>query len=186
MCVGGAGSLPLESYSDEELASYLAPVAQEVGLDENGNMTYSFGENYTYEQDTYDRAQAEIERRQQLRDQLAEQAAERQSIFTDQQRQAKEMQQQQDAEIVRQGGLQQQAAQDRLAQEQQIGRERVATQAVSQSMQVLGRAGKSGTAPTAQMARGQTRTRARGASGGQGLRIGSSAAAPGTGLNIGG
>lgn len=187
MCTGGGGSVSIENQSDEDLALYQAPVAQEAGIDEEGNPIYSYGENHTYEQDAYDQAQAEIGRRQQLRDQLAAQAAERENIFSRQQQQANEMQQQQQAEIQRQGELQRQAEQDRLAQEKQIGRERLATQAMSQSMQVLARAGKTTAAPAAQVTRSaQPRSTPRATSGSQGLRIGSSVTAPGTGLNIGG
>jgi hypothetical protein len=186
MCSGGAGYGSIETQSDEELARYQAPVAQEAGIDEEGNPLYSYGENHTYEQNLYDQAQAEISRRQQVGEQLETIAAERQATLEDQQRQMREMQQQQQREMQRQGQLQQQAEQDRLGQEQQIGRERMASQAMSQSMQVLGRAGKSGTAPTAQVTRGQARAKVRATSGSQGLRIGSSVTAPGIGLNIGG
>ena len=100
MCGGGGGFAPIESYSDEDLASYQAPVAQEVGLDENGNMIYEFGENHTYEQNAYDQAQVEIGRRQQVRDQLAAQAAERENIVQTQRDQAAEMERQQSAIVT--------------------------------------------------------------------------------------
>ena len=128
---------------------------------------------------------AEQERRDGLRaanERLSQQRQAAMAQVAEQQKQAEAKRQE---ETQRQGQLQQQAEQDRLGQEQQIGRERTASQAMSQSMQVLGRAGKSGTAPTAQVTRGQARTKVRATSGSQGLRIGSSAAAPGTGLNIG-
>ena len=186
MCTGGGGYGSIESYSDEDLASYQAPVGQLAGYDEEGSPLYSYGENHTYEQDVYDQAQAEIARRQQIREQLETIAAERQATLEDQQRQMREMQQQQQTEMQRQGQLQQQAGRDRIAQEEQIGRERMATQAMSQSMDVLARAGKTTAAPAAQVTRGQDRARVRATSGSQGLRIGSSVTAPGTGLNIGG
>jgi hypothetical protein len=54
-------------------------------------------------------------------------------------------------------------------------------------MQVLGSSKAAGAAPTAQSTRGSRgRARARATAGSQGLRIGSSATAPGAGLNIGG
>lgn len=188
MCTGGGGYGPIESYSDEDLASYQAPVGQLAGYDEEGSPLYSYGENHTYEQDVYDQAQAEIVRRQQVREQLETIAAERQATLEDQQRQMREMQQQQQTEMQRQDQLQQQAGRDRIAQEEQIGREHMASQAMSQSMQVLGRSNKgaAASAPTAQVTRGQDRARVRATSGSQGLRIGSSVTAPGTGLNIGG
>ena len=128
---------------------------------------------------------AEQERRNNLRAANQQLADQRQSVLTQVAEQKKEAEVQQRAETQRQDQLQQQAEQDRIAQEEQIGRESTASQAMSQSMQVLSRAGKSTTAPTAQVTRGRAPTRVRGASGSQGLRIGSSAAAPGTGLNIG-
>ena len=129
---------------------------------------------------------AEQERRDGLRaanERLSQQRQAAMAQVAEQQKQAEAKRQE---ETQRQGQLQQQAEQDRLGQEQQIGRERMAGQAMSQSMQVLGRAGKSGTAPTAQVTRGQARTKVRATSGSQGLRIGSSVTAPGIGLNIGG
>lgn len=131
--------------------------------------------------------QVEQQRRDDLRaanERLSQQRQAAMAQVAEKQGQAEEQQQ---AEIQRQGELQRQVDQDRLAQEQQIGRERMAGQAMSQSMQVLGRAGKSTAAPAAQVTRGtQSRSAPRATSGSQGLRIGSAAAAPGTGLNIGG
>ena len=145
MCSGGGGSVSIENQSDEDLASYQAPVAQEAGLDEYGNMTYSFDENYTSEQNAYDQAQAEIDRRQQVRDQLAAQAAERENILKIQRDQAVEMEQQQTAIVTQQ---QEQAAQLQTQQAERVTGIRAAGNAVTQSLQILGRQGGK-QAPTA-------------------------------------
>lgn len=130
--------------------------------------------------------QAEQQRRTDLRasyKQLAETRSAEQARVAEAQKQAQVQQQE---ETQRQVQLQEQVEADRIAQEQQIGRERMATQAASQSMQVLGKAGATTAAPTAQTTRGSKgAARVRTTSGSQGLRIGSSVAATGAGLNIG-
>ena len=129
---------------------------------------------------------AEQQRRNDLRasyKQLAETRSAEQVRVAEAQKQA-QVQQQQEAQ--RQAELQRQAEQARIAQQQQLARERLATQAASQSMQVLGKAGATTAAPTAQTTRASKgAARVRTTSGSQGLRIGSSATAPGAGLNIG-
>lgn len=129
---------------------------------------------------------AEQQRRNDLRasyKQLAETRSAEQARVAEAQKQA-QVQQQEEAQ--RQVQLQEQAEQARIAQEQQLARERMATQAASQSMQVLGKAGATTAAPTAQTTRGSKgAARVRTTSGTQGLRIGSSVAATGAGLNIG-
>ena len=129
---------------------------------------------------------AEQQRRNDLRasyKQLAETRSAEQARVAEAQRQAQE---QQLAETQRQTELQRQTEQARIAQQQQLARERLATQAASQSTQVLGKAGATTAAPTAQTTRGSKgAARARTTSGTQGLRIGSSVAATGAGLNIG-
>ena len=129
-------------------------------------------------------ARAEQERRDSLRAANERLSQQRQTAIAQTAEAQKQAEGQQQAETQRQGQLQQQVEQDRLAQEQQVGRERMATQAMSQSMQVLGRGDKGTAAPTAQVTRGQARAKVRATSGSQGLRIGSSVTAPGTGLNI--
>ena len=130
--------------------------------------------------------QAEQQRRTDLRTsykQLAETRSAEQARVAEAQKQA-QVQQQEEAQ--RQVQLQEQAERDRIAQQQQLARERLATQAASQSMQVLGKAGATTAAPTAQTTRASKgAARVRTTSGSQGLRIGSSATAPGAGLNIG-
>lgn len=130
--------------------------------------------------------QAEQQRRTDLRGaykQLAETRSAEQTRVAEAQKQAQVQQQE---ETQRQVQVQEQAEADRIAQEQQVARERMATQAASQSMQVLGKAGATTTAPTAQTTRGSKgAARVRATSGTQGLRIGSSVAATGAGLNIG-
>lgn len=130
------------------------------------------------------RANQEAAKRQAEMDQLAQQRAAEQARVAEAQRQA-EIQQQ--AEIERQAELQRQAEQARIAQEQQLARERLATEAASQSMQVLGGVGAATTAPTARSTpKPKAAGKVRATSGSQSLRIGSSAIAPGAGLNIGG
>ena len=115
--------------------------------------------------------------------QLAETRSAEQTRVAEAQKQAQVQQQE---ETQRQVQVQEQAEADRIAQEQQVARERMATQAASQSMQVLGKAGATTAAPTAQVTRGnKARAKVRATSGTQGLRIGSSVAATGAGLNIG-
>jgi hypothetical protein len=130
--------------------------------------------------------EAEQQRRTDLRasyKQLAETRSAEQARVAEAQKQA-QVQQQEEAQ--RQVQLQEQAERDRVVQQQQLARERLATQAASQSMQVLGRAGATTAAPTAQTTRANKgAARVRTTSGSQGLRIGSSATAPGAGLNIG-
>lgn len=130
--------------------------------------------------------QAEQQRRDELHaanERLAEQRRAEVARVAETQKQAEAQRQ---AELQRQATVQQQAEQARIAQEQQIGQERVATQAMSQSMRVLGTSAKSGTAPTAQMSKGgRSRSQVRPTAGSTTLRIGSSVAASGAGLNIG-
>ena len=138
------------------------------------------GNNNQADQDRQNQLAAE---RQQELDRLAATRQAEAVRIAEAQRQA-QVQQQQEAQ--RQAELQRQAEQARIAQEQQLARERLATQAASQSMQVLGRAGATTAAPTAQTTRANKgAARVRTTSGSQGLRIGSSATAPGAGLNIG-
>ena len=195
MCSGAGGADNggqdwYQTRSEEELLAYQQPVNRPMYdgegnqlsyVDENGQTVYRYEENpdYNLQQQEYQEAQTELQRRALVRD--------RETAFAAVTQQQQEMQQQQQAEIQRQGELQAQVGQDRLAQEEQIGRERMAGQAMSQSMQVLGRAGKTTAAPVAQVTRRtQSRSTPRATSGSQGLRIGSSVTAPGTGLNIGG
>lgn len=88
-------------------------------------------------------------------------------------------------EFDRQAAEQQKIETERVAQQQMLAMQRLATQAVTQSMQVLSRSGEGMAAPAAQVTRAaQPRAKVRATSGSQGLRIGSSVTAPGIGLNI--
>jgi hypothetical protein len=183
MCIGGDGGggyVPIESQSDEDLALYQAPSAQEAGLDEYGNMTYSFDENYTSEQNAYDQAQAEIDRRQQVRDQLAAQAAERENILQIQRDQAVEMEQQQTAIVTQQ---QEQATQLQTQQAERVTGIRAAGNAVTQSLQILGRQGGK-QAPTAATTAPAGKKAVSRMAPSSGLRIGSTQAGSGAGANV--
>jgi uncharacterized protein (DUF3084 family) len=183
MCTGGGGGGygPIESYSDEDLAAYQAPVAQEAGLDEYGNMTYSLGENHTYEQNAYDQAQAEIDRRQQVRDQLAAQAAERENVLQIQRDQVAEMERQQSAIVTQQ---QQQATQLQAQQTERLAGIRTAGSAVTQSLQILGKQ-QTKQGPTASIAKKPgVRVASGRRSAASSLQIGSTGSTPGAGANL--
>ena len=179
-----------QTRSEEELLAYQQPVNRPVYdgdgnhafyISESGETVYRYEDNpdYDLQLQEYNEAQTELQRRALVREREAA-AASRQAQLVD-------AQQRQQAELQRQATVQQQAEQARIAQEQQIGQERVATQAMSQSMRVLGTSAKSGTAPTAQVTKGgRSRSQVRPTAGSQSLRIGSSVAASGAGLNIGG
>jgi hypothetical protein len=193
-----------QTRSEEELLAYQRPVNRPVYdgdgnhafyISESGETVYRYEDNpdYGVQLQEYEAAQIELQRRALVKEREAA-AASRQAQLVD-------AQQRQQAELQRQATMQQQAEQARLAQEQQIGQERVATQAMSQSMrvlgtstqamsqsmQVLGTSTKSSKAPTAQMTKGgRSRSQVRPTAGSQSLRIGSSVAASGAGLNIGG
>jgi hypothetical protein len=179
MCSGGGGAYPIESQTDEELASYQAPTAQEAGFDEYGNPIYSYGENYDNDLAAYNQAQAEIARRQQIKDQLAAQAAERENSLRIQREQAAQMQQQQTAIMAEQEA---QATQLQAQQSERLGSIRAAGTAVTQSLRILGQSsGKQ--APTAAMASKPKAARGARASTAS-LRMGSTSQGTGSGANI--
>ena len=130
----------------------------------------------------YNEAQAELQRRQVIKDQQAAIAAERQAAVEEQQRQMEELQRQQQAEAVRQEGLTKQFERDRAAQQVQIAGTRAASQAVSQSLRILSAQGTK-QAPTAVIAKrkgpqaGPRNTAAV-------LRMGSTSSSAGSGPNI--
>ena len=152
MCSGGGGYGSIQDQSDEDLASYQPPTGVVAGYDEEGNPIYEYGENHTSDQEAYDQAQAEIGRRQGIKDQQAAIAAERQAAVEEQQRQMEELQRQQQAEVVRQEGLTKQFETDRAAQQLQIAGTRAASQSVAQSLQILSKQ-NTRQAPTAVVAK---------------------------------
>jgi len=177
---GGGGSVPIENQSDEDLASYQAPVGQLAGYDEEGNPIYEYGENYGSEVEQYNSAQAEIDRRQQLRDQLAAQATERENVLQIQRDQAVEMEQQQTAIVTKQ---QEQAAQLQTQQAERVTGIRAAGNAVTQSLQILGRQGGK-QAPTAATTAPAGKKAVSRMAPSSGLRIGSTQAGSGAGANV--
>ena len=183
MCGGGGGGgyVPIENQSDEQLQGYGAPSQQEVGTDDYGNPIYSYDENYDSQLSDYNSAQAEIQRRQQVKDQLAAQAAERENILKAQREQAVEMERQQ-AEIVSQ--QQAQAAQLQAQQAERVAGIRTAGSAVTQSLQILGKQqAKQG--PTASIAKKPGVQVASGRrSAANSLQIGSTGSTPGAGANL--
>ena len=183
MCTGGGGGGgSIESISDEELASYQAPTGVVAGYDEEGNPMYEYGENHTSDQQAYDQAQAEIGRRQVIKDQQAAIAAERQAAVEEQQRQMEELQRQQQAEVVRQEGLTKQFETDRAAQQLQIAGTRAASQSVAQSLQILSKQNTK-QAPTAAVGKRKGQLTGAGAAT-AGLRMGSTSSGSGAGPNI--
>ncbi len=128
--------------------------------------------------------QAQLQARLQAEaDQIANQMRAEQARIAEAQRVAEVARQK---ESDRQVAEQQKIETERVAQQQMLAMQRLATQAVTQSMQVLSRIGGGMAAPAAQFTRAaQPRAKVRATSGSQGLHIGSSVTAPGTGLNIG-
>jgi hypothetical protein len=182
MCGGGGGGyVPIENQSDEQLQGYGAPGGVETGYyDDYGNPIYSYGENYDSELEQYNSAQAEIQRRQQAKDQLAAQAVERENILKAQREQAVEMERQQ-AEIVAQ--QQAQAAEMERQQTERLAGIRTAGSAVTQSLQILGKQpGKQ--APTAAAAAPSGKKAVSRMAPSSGLRIGSTQAGSGAGANV--
>jgi len=194
MCGGGGGGYtPIENQSDEQLQGYGAPVQSTPVLDEDGNQIrywddnagdYAYqstrNENYDSELEQYNSAQAEIQRRQQVKDQLAAQAAERENILKAQQAQAVEMERQQ-AEIVAQ--QQAQATQLQAQQTERLAGIRTAGSAVTQSLQILGKQ-QTKQAPTAAATAQGGRKAASRMAPSSGLRIGSTQAGSGAGANV--
>jgi hypothetical protein len=191
MCSGGSGPIPIENLSDEDLQGYVAPSQGIPVLDENGNqISYvdDYGnqifltnpnENYDSELEQYNSAQAEIARRQQIKDQLAAQAAERENSLKIQREQAAQMQQQQTAIFTQQ---QEQATRLQAQQSERLGSIRAAGTAVTQSLQILGQSsGKQ--APTAAMSSKPKAARGARASTAS-LRMGSTSQGTGSGANI--
>ena len=168
MCGGGGGGgyVPIENQSDEQLQGYGA------GTDEWGNPVYD---------ENYESAQAELQRRQQVKDQLAAQAAERENILRTQREQAAEMERQQAAIVAQQ---QAQAAEMERQQAERVAGIRTAGSAVTQSLQILGKQqAKQG--PTASIAK---KPGVQGAGGrrsaASSLQIGSTGSTPGAGANL--
>jgi hypothetical protein len=194
MCGGGGGGgyTPIENQSDEQLQGYGAPSQGIPVLDENGNqVSYSddYGnqifltnpnENYDGELEQYNSAQAEIQRRQQVKDQLAAQAAERENILKAQQAQAVEMERQQAAIVAQQEA---QATQLQAQQTERLAGIRTAGSAVTQSLQILGKQqAKQG--PTAAAAAPAGKKAVSRMAPNSGLRIGSTQAGSGAGANV--
>ena len=180
MCSGGGGGGSIESYSDEELASYQAPTGVVAGYDEEGNPIYEYGENHTSDQQAYDQAQAEIGRRQAIKDQLAAQAAERENTLRVQQEQAAEMGRQQ-AEII--AKQQEQATQLQAQQAARVAGIQTAGSAVTQSLQILGKQ-QTKQGPTASVAKKPGTQVAGRRTAARSLQIGSTSSTPGAGPNL--
>jgi uncharacterized protein (DUF3084 family) len=177
---GGGGSVSIENQSDEDLALYQAPVGQLAGYDEEGNPIYEYGENYGSEVEQYNSAQAEIDRRQQVKDQLAAQAAARENILKTQQEQAAEMEQQQAAIVTQQ---QEQATQLQAQQTERLTGIRTVGSAVTQSLRILGKQQTKQGPTAAATAPGGRKAVSRMAPS-SGLRIGSTQAGSGAGANV--
>jgi predicted metal-dependent hydrolase len=175
MC--SAGGLPIESVSNEQLASTKPP----------GEILLHPGQRAGL-QKAYDTAQVEIARRQAIEAQQAAIAAERQAAAEGQRQQMAGLQQQQQAEVARQAELQAEQAQrlerDRAAQQLRIAGARTAGAAVTQSSQILGKQ-QTKQGPTASVGKrpgGQVAGRRTAASS---LQIGPTrSAAPGAGANL--
>jgi hypothetical protein len=114
MCSGGDGYTSIENISDGELRGIGAPSKDIPVLDENGNQLSYFddfnnqvfqsnpNENYDSQLEQYNAAQAELQRRQQINDQLSAQAAEREAAIAESQGQAEAIKQQLDAVAAQQ------------------------------------------------------------------------------------
>ena len=200
MCSGSSGPVPLQQRPDDQLMAIAKPVHPTERPTLSGKPVRApifaqkaatpvgpvFGTRQTnkYNEDlvAYNEAQAELQRRQVIKDQQAAIAAERQAAVEEQQRQMEELQRQQQAEAVRQEGLTKQFETDRAAQQVQIAGTRAASQAVSQSLRILSAQGTK-QAPTAVIAKrkgpqaGPRNTAAA-------LRMGSISSGSGAGPNI--
>jgi hypothetical protein len=124
----------------------------------------------------------EQQRRNDLKAQNEAIKVQREAAVADQQKQMVTLQQQQQAEVVRQAEQTRQFERDRAAQQQQIAGTRAASQAVSQSLQIL--SSQSGQqAPTAVEAKRKGQ-QARPRTAATSLRMGSTSSAAGAGPNI--
>jgi len=194
MCGGGGGGgyTPIENQSDEQLQGYGAPSQGIPVLDENGNqVSYSddYGnqifltnpnENYDGELEQYNSAQAEIQRRQQVKDQLAAQAAERENILKAQREQAAEMERQQAAIVAQQ---QAEATQLQAQQAERVAGIQTAGAAATQSLRILGQQPKQ-QGPTAQTSKRSGTQVAGRRTAASSLQIGSIGSTPGAGANL--
>jgi hypothetical protein len=166
-------------------------------LDENGNqVTYwdDYGgrqvfetnpnENYDSQLDEYNAAQAELQRRQQISDQLAAQAAERKAVIEAQQQQMADMQKQQDEEVKRQQAQAADLQAQQTAQELKIGQMQDSASTVANSMRILALAPDNKT-PTAAVTKSNAARGAGPTATASKLRIGSTGRTPGVGTNLG-
>ena len=200
MCGGSSGPVPLQQRPDDQLMAIRNPVHPTERPTFSGKPVRApifaqkaatpagpvFGTRQTnkYNEDlaAYNKAQAELQRRQVIKDQQAAIAAERQAAVEEQQRQMEELQRQQQAETVRQGEQSAQFERDRAAQQLQIAGTRAASQSVAQSLQILSKQNGQ-QAPTAVIAKrkgpqaGPRNTAAA-------LRMGSTSSSAGSGPNI--
>jgi hypothetical protein len=194
MCGGGGGGgyTPIENRSDDELRGMGAPSRDIPVLDENGNGSFYYddwgsqifqtnpNENYDSQLEEYNSAQAELQRRQQVKDQLAAQAAERENILKAQREQAAEMERQQAAIIAQQEA---EATRLQAQQAERVAGIRTAGNAVTQSLQILGnQPGKQ--APTAASAAPNDKKATARMAPASGLRIGSTQTGSGAGANV--
>ena len=125
----------------------------------------------------------EQQRRNDLKAQNAAIKTQREAAVAEQQKQMVTLQQQQQAEVVRQAEQTRQFERDRAAQQLQIAGTRAASQAVSQSLQILSSQKNGQQAPTAAVAKRKGQ-QARPRTAATSLRIGSTSSAAGAGPNI--
>ena len=200
MCGGSSGPVPLQQRPDDQLMAIRKPVHPTERPTFSGKPVRApifaqkaatpagpvFGTRQTnkYNEDlaAYNKAQAELQRRQVIKDQQAAIAAERQAAVEEQQRQMEELQRQQQAEVVRQEGLTQQFERDRAAQQLQIAGTRAASQSVAQSLQILSKQNTK-QAPTAAVGKRKGQLTGAGAATAA-LRMGSTSSGSGAGPNI--
>ena len=187
MCGGKRAPVPLLQRPDDQLKAIAKPVEPVARpMTNRGRTITPTGQNprlvaqYNKDLDIYNQAQGELQRRQQVTDQLAAQRAEKENILKTQQQQFLDAQKQQAELQVQQ---QAQAAQLQAQQTERLAGIRTAGSAVTQSLQILGKQpGKQ--APTAAAAAPAGKKAVSRMAPSSGLRIGSTKTGSGAGANV--
>lgn len=181
MCMGGAAAPTLtpQQMTDEALQTKVESVNNPIFS--NPRIKPSWIEKQKKSVEPY---QAEIDNRQQIKDNLAQLAAERDKAISDMAADQKRIQQ--EADDARNKAITDLQVKQEESQRDLAARS-LASQAASQSLRILGIQSRSRQAPSAQLTLGgRGNRRVRPAAGPSSLRIGESRQSSGVGVNLGG